>query len=142
MWIYLDINGFYQSGVNSIIILKLMSTDNGRIVYIVEKENTFDKPSCYMISDIDKIQRLIDTLRNSGSGVKYVNQTGEYSLLGFKWHEITTDNRDMNDLRYICNYTDYPINQRCDFDYVDDISLVTYSEVFGEFENDIGFPVV
>jgi len=44
MWINLDINGFYSTGVNSFVIYKLMNTVNNQIVYIVERENDFAKP--------------------------------------------------------------------------------------------------
>jgi len=84
----------------------------------------------------------MDTLRNNGCGVKYQDDNGNYSLMGFKWHEITSEGRSENDLRYICDYTENPINSRSDFDYIEDISEVEYNRVFEDFENTIGFPVV
>jgi hypothetical protein len=144
MWKIVDLAGFAYYINKTVVIYKYKNLLDNRILFIVEENEFLYNPDIYIISDIDKIEKLIDILKNKDCKIIFNRINGRYQMIGCKFYEIMNDNDTSHNRRDLVLKTFrniHPFNEPIiDID-INNIQTKTYDEYF-DLYNSVGFPTV
>jgi len=142
MWKIVDLAGFAHYINKTIIIYKYKNLLDNKILFIVEENEFLYNPNFYIISDIDKMDKLIDILKTKDAKIIFNRINGRYQLVGCKFYEIISNTshykRDLV-LKTFGNI--HPYNEPIVNIDINNIQQKTYDEYF-DLYNNIGFPVI
>jgi hypothetical protein len=142
MWKIIDLAGFAYYSNKTIIIYKYKNLIDNKILFIVEENEYSYNPIFYIISDINKMDKLITILKTKDCKIIFNRINKKYQLLGCKFYEIITDTsyykrnlvlKTLNDI--------HPFNEPIINIDINNIQNKTYNEYF-DIYNSAGFPII
>lgn len=142
MWKIIDLAGFAYYSNKTIIIYKYKNLIDDKILFIIEENEFSYNPIFYIISDINKIDKLITILKTKDCKINFNRVNKKYQLLGCKFYEIITNTsyyrrnlvlKTLNDI--------HPFNEPIINIDINNIQNKTYNEYFNIY-NSAGFPII
>jgi hypothetical protein len=142
MWKIIDLAGFAYYSNKTIIIYKYKNLIDDKILFIIEENEFSYNPIFYIISDINKMDKLITILKTKDCKINFNRVNKKYQLLGCKFYEIITNTsyyrrnlvlKTLNDI--------HPFNEPIINIDINNIQKKTYNEYFDVY-NSAGFPII
>ena len=142
MWKIIDLAGFAYYSNKTIIIYKYKNLIDDKILFIIEENEFSYNPIFYIISDINKMDKLITILKTKDCKINFNRVNKKYQLLGCKFYEIITNTsyyrrnlvlKTLNDI--------HPFNEPIINIDINNIQNKTYNEYF-DIYNSAGFPII